>query len=93
VEGPTHTSVLTKCMDENPKRNDEEVDSLGSPMSKPTLGSIKQATCTKRQDIKEDGRNVQVKKKKNIQIKQSLPSHLLHCTNFADHINEGMTPE
>ena len=38
-------------------------------MSEPTLGSIEQFTCTKGQDIEEDGRDVQVKKK-GFQVKK-----------------------
>ena len=50
-------------MDESLKRKDEEANFLRSPMSKPTSGSIEQATCIKGQDIEEDNRDVQVKKR------------------------------
>ena len=61
--------VLTQHTDKNPRRNDKGVDSPRSPMNKLTSGSIKQATCAKGQDTKEDNRDMQVKKKRNIQVK------------------------
>ena len=50
-------------MDDSLRRKDEEANFSKSPMSKPTLGSIEQATCIKGQDTKEDSRDVQVKKR------------------------------
>ena len=38
------------------------------------------------------GRDVQVKKKGNFQVKYP-PPHLMHCTNSTGHINSRMTPE
>ena len=58
--------VLTQHTDKNMRRNDEGVDSPRSPMNELTSGSIKQATCAKGQDSEEDGRDMQVKKKRNI---------------------------
>ena len=69
VEGPTHTSVLTQHMDKNLRRRDEEVDSLRSPKSKRSSDYFDQTICTRRQNIEEDGRDMQAKKKENIQIK------------------------
>ena len=77
--------ILTQHTNENPRRKDEEVNSLRSPMNKLTSRSVKQATCAKRQDTEEDDRDMQVKKKGNIQVKQPSPPHSMHCTNLASH--------
>ena len=93
VERPTHTSVLTRHMDENPRRRDEEVDSPRSPKSERSSGNVEQVSCTRRQNTEEDGRDVQAKKNGNIQIKQPSPPHSIQCIKLASRINGGMTLE
>ena len=56
-------------LDENPRRRDEEVDSPRSPQSECSSRNVEEATCTKRKNTEEDGRDVQAKKNGNIQIK------------------------
>ena len=69
MEGPIHTSVLTQHIDKNQRRRDKDADSLRSPKSERSSDCFEQATYTRRQNTEEDGRDVQVKKKENIQIK------------------------
>ena len=62
-------SVQARPVDKNPRREDVKAHHPRSPKSKHSLEGFRQATWTKRQNNKEEGRDVQVKKKGNIQIK------------------------
>ena len=70
-----------------------EFEKADHPKSEHSLGGLEQATWTKRQNIEEGGRNVQAKKKGNIQVKYPLPPYSIHCTNSADCINVKMIPK
>ena len=93
MEEPIPLLVLTQYIDKNLRIEAEDVDCPRSLKSEHSLGGFEQATWTKRQNTKEWGRNVQAKKKGNIQVKYPLPPHSMHCTNSAGRINRRMTPE
>ena len=66
MERPTHTTMLNRNMDKNPRRRDEEVGPPRSPKSEHSSDYFKQATCIRRQNTNEDDRDMQAKKKRNI---------------------------
>ena len=59
-------SVLAQNVDKSPGIETKEADHSRSPKSEQSLEGFRQATLTKRQNIKEWGRDAQVKKKGNI---------------------------
>jgi len=56
-------------VDENPRRNHEEAHLPRSLKSEHSSGIAGQATCTRWQNTKEDGRDMQAKKKRSVQTK------------------------
>ena len=85
--------VLNQYIDESPRIEAEEANYLRSLKSECSFGGIKHATWTKRQNNKEGGRDVQAKKKGNIQVKYPSPLHSIHYTNSVSRINSRMTLE
>lgn len=66
MERPTHTTVLTRHMDKNLRRRDEDANPPRSPKSEHSSYYFEQATYIRRQNTKKDGRDMQAKKKRNI---------------------------
>ena len=93
IERPILSSVLAQYVDKSPSIETKEANRPRSPKSEHSLEGFKQATWTKRQNTEEGLRDVQVKKKENIQVKYSLPLHSIHYTNLADNINGRVTLE
>ena len=69
-------------MDKNPRRRDEEAGPQGAQRASiPQITSSRPLASIKRQNTKEDSRDMQAKKKRNIQIKYSSPPHSMQYTN------------
>ena len=63
------TLVWFRHVDKSPRRENVETHHPRSPKSEYSSGILQLATCTKGQDIGEDNRDVQVKKRGNIWVK------------------------
>ena len=66
MERPILSSVLAQYVDKSPSIETKEANRPRSLKSEHSSKGFKQATWTKRQNTKEGGRDVQVKKKGNI---------------------------
>ena len=90
---PIRTPIWVGHMGKHLRREDVVTHRLRSPKSEYSSRILQLATCTKGQDTKEDNRDVQVKKRENIWVKQQSPPHSMHCTNSTGRINKEITPE
>ena len=75
VEEPIPTLVLNQHVNENLRIRDKEVDHPRVRLrSEHSLRGVRQATCTRKQNTKEDGRDVQAKKKEKYPNKVIITS-------------------